>query len=180
MKSSVVGVLLLALCGCGPPKPVDQDLRGREKPIEVWYRADVSHIRRVIPAPLSSVWRVLPASVEFLQFPGAPSVDSANHIYATPQLKIEGRLYPEESNSLYLECGRTVGGQPAADEYRVVFWILTRLTSKAPGETEIDIIVDGRAQDLTEHRIAVRCHGTGRFEDAIIERIEASLAGQPR
>ena len=175
---SVVAVLLLALGGCGPPKPLDQDLQGREKPIEVWYRADVSHVRRVIPAPLSSVWRVLPASIEFLQFPGAPSIDSANHIYATPLLKIEERLYPEESNSLYLECGRTVGGQPTADEYRVVLWILTRLTSTPAGDTEIDIIVDGTAQDMTEHRNAVRCHGTGRFEDAIIERIEASLAGR--
>jgi hypothetical protein len=171
-------VLLLALGACGPTKRLDQDLRGREKVAEIWYRADVSHIRRVIPAPIGSVWRVLPASIESLSFPGAPTIDSTNHIYATPQLKVEGRLYPDESNSLYVECGRTIGGQPAADEYRVVFWILTRLTSKPAGETEVDIIVDGTAQDMTEHSIAVRCHGTGRFEYAILQRIDASLAGR--
>ena len=173
-----VAVLLLALAGCGPTKRLDQDLQGREKLAEVWYRTDVSHIRRVIPAPIGSVWRVLPASVESLQFPGAPAVDSANHIYATPQLKIEGRLYPEESNSLYLECGRTIAGQPAADEYLVIFKLLSRLTSTPAGETEIDIIVDGTAQDMKERSFAVRCHGTGRFEEAIIQRIEASLAGR--
>ena len=173
---SYIGVLLLALGGCGPPKRLDQDLQGREKPSEIWYRTDVSHIRRVIPASIEIVWRVLPASVDALQFPGTPSVDSANHIYATPQLKIEGRLYPEESNSRYLECGRTIAGQPAADEYLVIFKVLSRLTSTPAGETEIDIIVDGTAQDMKERSLAVRCHGTGRFEEAIIERIEASLA----
>lgn len=175
---SYVGVLLLALSACGPPKRLDHDLRGREKPAEVWYRADVSHIRRVIPASIEIVWRVLPASIAALQFPGTPSVDSANHIYATPQLKIEGRLYPEESNSRYLECGRTIAGQPAADEYLVIFKVLSRLTSTPAGETEIDIIIDGTAQDMKERSFAVRCHGTGRFEEAIIQRIEASLAGR--
>ena len=173
-----VGVLLLALAGCGPPKRVDQDFRGRDKLFEIWYRTDVSHVRRVIPAPLASVWRVLPASIEYLQFPGTPSVDTANHIYATPQLKVEGRLYPDEANSLYLECGRTVGGQPTADEYQVIFNIFTRLTSTSTGETEIDIVVDGTAQDMKERSFAVRCQGTGRFEEAIIDRIEASLAAR--
>lgn len=173
-----VGVLLLTLAGCGPPKRVDQDFRGKEKLTEIWYRTDVSHVRRVIPAPIGSVWRVLPASIAYLQFPGAATVDSTSHIYATPQLKVEERLYPEEPNSLYLECGRTVGGQPAADEYQVIFQILTRLTSTSPGETEIDIVVDGTAQDMKERSFSVRCHGTGRFEDGIIERIEASLAGR--
>ena len=173
-----VGVLLLALGGCGPTKRFDQDLVGREKVAEIWYRTDVSHVRRVFPVPLGSVWRVLPASMESLRFPGAPSIDTTNHIYETPQLKVERRLYPDESNSLYLDCGSTIGGQPAADEYLVIFKVMTRLTSTPAGETEVDIIVDGTAQDMKERSFAVRCHGTGRFEDAILARIDASLAGR--
>jgi hypothetical protein len=97
-------------------------------------------------------------------------------IYVTPWLKIEHRLYPDESNSLYLNCGLTMGGsQPAADEYRVIFAIMTRLSSTPAGETEVDIIVDGTAQDMKERFQPVRCNGRGRFEETIIERILSNL-----
>ncbi|HKA58289.1 MAG TPA: hypothetical protein VKD28_06720 [Gemmatimonadales bacterium] len=178
MKNLFALVLAVTTTGCGPTKRFDQDLQGREKVSEIWYRTDVSHVRRVIPATIESVWRVLPASIESLQFPGAPSVDVKNHIYVTPRLKIESRLYPDESNSLYLDCGRTIGGQPAADQYLVIFNVMTRLTATPAGETEIDIIVDGTAQDMKERSFAVRCHGTGRFEETIIQRIETSLASR--
>ena len=164
-------------CACGPTKRFDQDLRGREKPTAIWYRLDVSHVRRVIPAPVEAVWRVVPASVESLQFPGTPMAYPEDKIYVTPRLKIEHRLYPDESNSLYLNCGITNGGsQPAADEYLVIFAVMTRLTPTPAGETEVDIIVDGTAQDMKERFLPKRCNGTGRFEEAIIARIEANLS----
>lgn len=169
-------VFTMVSCGCGPTKRFDQDLQGREKPIAIWYRTDVSHVRQVIPAPVEAVWRVLPASVESLRFPGTPAVYPEDKIYVTPWMKIERRLYPDESNSLYLNCGITMGGsQPAADEYQVIFAVMTRLTATPAGETEVDIIVDGTAQDMKERFLPVRCNGTGRFEEAIIARIEANL-----
>ena len=170
-------VAITVLSGCGPTKRFDQDLLGREKPSAIWYRSDVSHVRRVIPESIDVVWRVLPASIESLRFPGTPTVYADEHIYMTPQMKIERRLYQGESNSLYLNCGTTLGARPAADEHLVIFALLTRLTPTPAGETEIDIIVDGTAQDMKERSLAVRCNGTGRFEEAIIAQIEANLRG---
>jgi hypothetical protein len=174
-SSSGLLVLVLALTSCGPPKRLDQDLQGREKVFAVWVRSDVSHVRRVLPAPVESVWRVLPPAFQFLRIPGTASQYPDEYVYATPQLKIEHRLYEGESNSLYIECGRTLGGSPIADEFQVIFAIMTRLTPQANGGTEIDIVVDGTAQDMTERSHAVRCYGTGRFEEAIIARVEAAL-----
>jgi hypothetical protein len=168
---------MLAVGACGPTKRFDQDLQGREKPSAIWHRADVSHVRRVIPASIEVVWRVLPASIASLQFPGTPTVYADEHIYVTPRLKIEHRLYEGESNSLYLNCGKTLGARPAADEHQVIFALLTRLTPTPAGETEIDIIVDGTAQDMKERSLPVRCNGTGRFEAAIIAQIVANLQG---
>jgi hypothetical protein len=164
------------LCSCGPPKRLDQDLQGREKPAAIWYRSDVSHVRRVIPASVEAVWRVLPASVESLQFPGTPTMNPEDRIYVSPWLKIEHRLYPDELNSRYLSCGLTMGGsQPAADEYQVIFAIMTRLTATPAHETEVDIIVDGTAQDMKERSLPVRCNGTGELEETIIRQINSRL-----
>ena len=96
---AAAALVLLAVWGCGPTKRFDQDLLGREKPSEIWFRADVSHVRRVIPAPLEDVWRLLPASMASLQFPGTPAVYPEDRIIVTPRMKIEDRLYADESNS---------------------------------------------------------------------------------
>jgi hypothetical protein len=175
MKAVLHLTLVLVLASCGPTKRFDQDLQGREKPTALWYRMDVSHVRRTIPASLDAVWSALPASFESLQFPGRPTVYAADHIYVTPQLKVERRLYEGESNSLYLDCGRTLAGQPIADEYQVIFSVMARLTPKPDNQTEIDIIVDGTAQDLKERSLPVRCNGTGRFEDAVVDKLLAAV-----
>lgn len=175
MRTISAVLFTLVACGCGPTKRFDQDLQGREKPTPIWYRTDVSHVRYVIPAYVEAVWRVLPASFESLHFPGKPTLDPEERVYVSPQLKIERRLYEDESNSRFLDCGRTVGALPAADEYQVIFNISARLTPTPAGETEIDIIVDGTAQDMKERSLPVRCAGTGRLEDAIIDQVLANL-----
>jgi hypothetical protein len=175
MKRWLAVFPVVAVAACGPTKRFDQDLRGREKPSEIWFRADVSHVRRVIPAPLDDVWRLLPASVASLQFPGTPAVYPEDRIIVTPRMKIEGRLYPDESNSEYLRCGSTIGGQPAADEYQVIFAVMARLAPRAADSTEIDVIVDGTAQDMKERSQPVRCYGTGRFENTIIDHLLADM-----
>lgn len=82
---AAAALVLLAVWGCGPTKRFDQDLRGREKPSEIWFRADVSHVRRVIPAPVDEVCRFLPSSVAALQFPGTPAVYPEDRVYVTPR-----------------------------------------------------------------------------------------------
>lgn len=175
MRTVSAVLCTVMVSGCGPTKRFDQDLQGREKPTPIWFRTDVSHVRYVIPAYVEAVWRVLPASFEALHFPGKPTLHPEDRVYVSPQLKIERRLYENESNSAYLDCGHTAAGQPAADEYLVIFTILAKLTPTPAGETEIDIIVDGTGQDMKERFLPVRCNGTGRFEDAIIDQVLANL-----
>lgn len=175
MRTVAAVLFTVAVCGCGPPKRFDQDLQGREKVFAVWVRSDVSHVRRVIPASVDVVWQVLPSAFDSLRFPGAPSQYPDEHVYATPYLKVEHRLYEGEPNSLYLDCGHTVAAVPIADEHQVIFAIMARLTPQAGSGTEIDVVVDGTAQDMTERKNPVRCHGTGRLEEALILRVEAAL-----
>ena len=52
---------------------------------------------------------------------------------------------------------------------------MARLAPTAAGETEIAVIVDGTAQDMKERSQPVRCHGTGRFENAIIDHLLADM-----
>src|SRR5262245_13630708 len=141
----------------------------------VVLRDDAAHFRRVLRAPVDSVWGFVPQVFKTLNFPGAPSVHANEYVYLTPTLKIEHRLYEGESNYLYLHCGFTSGGVPAADVFQVTFAIIARLLPQSDGTTEIDIVVDGTAQDLAVQRTAVRCDGTGRFEAIIFQRMEALL-----
>lgn len=171
---AVTPLVLLAVVGCTAKRAAGREMEPG-KMYTVLVRDDAAHFRQVLPAPVDSVWRFVPQVFETLHFPGAPSVYQDQYVYLTPTLKVERRLYEGESNSLYLNCGFTTGGIPAADVYQVTFAIITRLSPQTDGKTEIDIVVDGTAQDLAVHRTAVRCDGTGRFEAIIFRRLEAML-----
>lgn len=166
-------VIVLTLANCGPKRTGQGP--DKEKMFTVWFRTDASHFRRVLSAPVDSVWRVLPATFQFLRFPGAPSVYADEYVYLTPSLKIEGRLYQGEANSLYINCGHTPAGVPAADVYQVIFAMMAKLTPQPGGGTEVDIIVDGTARNLAEGGAMLHCTGTGRLEAILYRRLETLL-----
>jgi len=179
MKALSKLLLLLAVAGCAP-KLRNAASGEKVKTFTVWFRAETNHVRGMVREPVDSVWQVLPAAFQFLHFPGAPSVYADDFVYLTPSLKVEHRLYEGESNSLYLNCGYTPAGVPAADAYEVIFAMLARLTP-APGQgTEIEIIVDGTARNMAERSDPVSCTGTGRLEATILQRVEELLRSKAR
>jgi hypothetical protein len=181
MRATVKLLTVIALANCAPQGPGAPGGPGsglgvsKEKMLSAWFRQDSSHFQGVVRAPMDSVWRLLPSAFQSLHFPGAASVYTDDRVYVTPPLKIERRLYPGESNSLYLDCGFTATGQPAADEYRVIFAMMARLLPHSSGGTRVDIIVDGAANNMAERMPPVHCTGTGRLEAVVFSILEDSL-----
>lgn len=173
MKAIGSVLAFVALANCAP-RATGEGI-DKERMFTVWFRRDVSHFTDVLPTSVDSTWRVLPAAFQSLHFPGAPSVYPDDRVYLTPYLKIERRLYEHEPNSLYFNCGFTTAGKPAADEYRVRFAMVARLIAHASGGTEVDIVVDGSAENRVEHQAPVSCTGTGRLEGAIFQILQDSL-----
>ena len=173
-------LLVVTFSACAPKTRPAAGVPQKEKTFTVWFREDANHVRRVLREPIDSVWSVLPATFQFLRFPGAPSVYADEFGYLTPSLKIERRLYEGEANSLYINCGFTPAGVPAADVYEVVFAVLARLTPNPSGGTTIDIMIDGTARNLAERSTPVSCTGTGRLEGTILQRLDEILHSRAR
>lgn len=140
-----------------------------------WYRRDAVPVRRVLRAPIETAWAVLPQVFVELGYPSGPHVYAEERVYVTPTLKINGRLYAGDLNSLYLDCGHTPEGEPAADVYSIAFAIMTRLTRQDAVSTIAEVIVDGTARDRVERSGGVPCTGTGKLEAAILQRLEAGI-----
>lgn len=168
---SLLGVIALAHCA---PRATGESI-DRERMFTVWVRKDVSHFNRVLPSAVDSVWQIVPVAFQSLHFPGAPSVYPDDRVYLTPYLKIERRLYEGEPNSMYLNCGFTAVGEPAADVYRVTFAIIARLLPHSGGGTNVDIVIDGSAQSMVERQAPVRCTGTGKLEALVFQILQDSV-----
>ena len=173
MRTAVSLLAVCALANCAP-RATGEGI-DRERMFTVWSRKDVSHFSGVLPTAVDSVWRIVPIAFQSLHFPGAPSVYPDDRVYLTPYLKIERRLYEGEPNSLYLNCGFTSVGEPAADVYRVTFAMIARLLPQSAGGTKVDIVVDGTAQNMVERQAPVRCTGTGKLEAAVFQMLQDSL-----
>ena len=177
MRTTVSVVAIWALANCAP-RATGESL-DRARMFTVWSRKDVSHFSGVLPTAVDSVWRIVPVAFQSLHFPGAPSVYPGDRVYLTPYLKIERRLYEGEANSQYLNCGFTAVGEPAADVYRVTFALIARLLPRSGGGTEVDIVVDGSAQNMIERQEPVRCTGTGKLEALVFQILQDSARVHP-
>jgi hypothetical protein len=173
MKSAVSLLALIALAHCAPR--ATGEAIDREHLFTVWSRKDVSHFTAVLPSAVDSVWRIVPVAFQSLHFPGAPSVYPEERVYLTPYLKVERHLYEGEANSEYLNCGFTQVGERVADVYRVTFAMIARLVAHSTGGTDIDIIIDGSAQNMVERQAPVRCTGTGKLEALVFQTLQDSL-----
>jgi hypothetical protein len=173
---TLVAVLGGPICaGCASSGGGTSDPARERDRFTVFFRADAIPVRRVTRAPVEAVWAVVPQVFEGLGYPGGASVYEGERVYLTPNLKIEKRLYEGDLNSLYLDCGRTAAGVPAADVYAVTFAILTRVTPQDSARTIVEVIIDGTARDQAERSSPVSCAGTGRLETVILQRIEAGV-----
>lgn len=168
---------IVILCGVSvtncATSPGGAPRRSREQRTHIsWFRDDLIPVRRVLAASLDTVWAALPEVFAYYGYPGGPSVLADERVYLTPPLKIERRLYKDELNSVYLDCGRTPMGVLAADAYPVTFSMMARLSRRYSDSTMVEIFVGGTARDPLQETQEVSCTGTGRLETALLQRLE--------
>jgi len=173
-----LGGVPLAACATGSGGAAKAPRRSETH--TVWFREDVTPVRRVLTAPVETVWAALPQGFADLGFPSGASAREAERVYLTPSLRIHGRLYHGELNSVYIDCGHAVGGGRAADSYEVTFAMLVRLTPQDGGRSLVEVVIDGTARDRTLNLSnPVFCTGTGRLETEFLQRLEARTRSQP-
>ena len=160
----------LASCGGGGggSAPLDQ--------YSIRYREDARGYRYTFESPAERVVEALPEVYRYLGFPGGLASNSDELLVISPTATAEGRIYQEEPNSLYMDCG-TVIARPRADSHVLQFVIVTRVIPLETGGTEIEVIVDGRARERAHNMNAVPCRGTGKLEGEIAALLRSRLAG---
>jgi len=127
-----------------------------------------------LTASSSRIWKTLPDAFKELGFQGHPSA-MEEMTYVTPPLRITGRLYNDELNSSYLDCGRTPAGGLAADEYGVTFAVFIRVVPVVADASMIEARIDGVARTRSESSGRNRCSGTGKLEKRFIEAVKRRL-----
>ena len=144
--------------------------KGKDELQWAWFREGAIPLRKVIALPLEQAWAAAPGAFAQLGFPGGKSVQR-DHVYLTPELRIKGRLFTGENNSIYIDCGQTAGGMIAADVYEIRFAILARFTATSDSTTLAEVVLDGAARDRNTSSTHVFCTGTGRIEAGLIDLI---------
>jgi hypothetical protein len=108
----------------------------------VRIRDDAARRSAVLNAPVDHVWALLPVVHQQLGFVAAPATNTRERLFMTPQMTIRNRLYREDMNSDYFNCGTGITG-PRADAYQVSFAIVMKVSERAANETLVEIVIDG-------------------------------------
>jgi hypothetical protein len=136
----------------------------------VRVRRDAIVVETFLRRSAAETWAAMPAAFADLAFKGGPSVVPTERVYMTPELTISGQLFNGETNSTYIDCGKTPAGSPAADEYTVRFTVLVKVAPVDSGSV-LSFLVDGMARDKTKSVDWVSCTGTGRLENMFFKAI---------
>ena len=152
--------LLLMSCTTGGGGQTDFDS------FSVRFRADMEGHRYTFAAPVEEVLDALPDAYRQVGFPGGLASNSEELLFFSPSARAEGRIYAEERNSEYLDCGTGIAG-PRADSQLLEFVIVTRIEALETGGTATNIFLDGFATDRYNSTSSVRCQGTGKLEGQI-------------
>lgn len=139
-------------------------------------REDARGYRYAFDAPTNRVVEALPEVYTYFGFPGGLATSTDDLLFISPTATAEGRIYAEEPNSLYLDCGRVLGG-PRADTHILQFALVTRIVALDTGGSEVEIIIDGRARDRVHQTNAVPCRGTGKLEGQVAALLGNRLRG---
>ena len=138
------------------------------------YRTDVQGYRFTFESSADQIVETLPEVYGRLGFPGGLASNRDELLFISPSARAEGRIYEDEPNSNYLDCGRGIAG-PRADSYVLEFAIVTRIVPLEAGGTEIEVIVDGLARNRDHNLNNVPCRGTGKLEGQLADLLTFML-----
>lgn len=130
---------------------------------------------RTVPAPVDSVWAVLPRVYEMLGIPQA-GIDPERRIFGNPEFR--PRRIQGERLSWYVDCGPSVTAVPKADEYEVTLSLLTRLTAGETGGTVVATTVVATGKPRAVSGNPVYCQSTGTLEARVADLVLRVLRGQ--
>lgn len=160
--------LLLSACATGGGgaghRPADLPDR-----YSVIFTDDVPAHETMLDAPIDRVNELVPVVYEFLGLPLDPASRARDRLHVTPNMRIQGQLYPGEKTSAYLDCGSASPGGPRADLPGVRFAIVTRLREGGDGETVVETLMSGTAPRDAVTGGTIRCRGTGKLEGQIAQ-----------
>jgi len=143
---------------------------------ELRTRRNLAVTSERVSASSSRIWKAMPSAFKALGYEGKASA-TEEMTFVTPPLRITGRLYDDELNSKYLDCGRTPAGGLAADLYGVTFAVFVKVVPVVADASMIEARIDGVARTRNETSGRNRCFGTGKLEKVFIDAIKRSLGG---
>lgn len=132
-------------------------------------------VARTVPAPLDSVWRVLPRVYAILGIPQA-GTDPEQKVFGNPEFRprrIEGQRL-----SWYVDCGTGVTAVPKADEYEITMSVLTRLSPGEAGGTVLAMTVEATGKPRAVSGNPVYCQSKGTLEARVAELVLRVLRGE--
>ncbi|HKW10676.1 MAG TPA: hypothetical protein VJO33_09870 [Gemmatimonadaceae bacterium] len=175
--AGAVALIAVAVAGaCATSSRPSSGIEVHEgKTYRVSDRADKPKVTQHFDTPADDTWRAVGLAFKDLNYAGAPSATGNERLYMTPMLRLEGRLYADEWNSAYFDCGRTPAGTLAADSYVLTFTVMVWVDTDEPSGSSVRILVNGLGRDRTNPSGVAQCSGTGRLEAAFLKAIQRRL-----
>lgn len=129
---------------------------------------DPAMVARTVPAPVDSVWPVLPRVYEILGIADA-GADPARNVFGA--LEFRPRRIEGKRLSTYIDCGMGVTAVPKADDYAVTMSVLTDLTPADGNETVVTTRTQATAKPRGVSGDPVQCQSKGVLETRVAELV---------
>jgi len=170
---AIIAVAVTAACASAPGVPSP---RAGGKIFHVTYRDGDPKVTHHFDVTADDAWRAIAPAFNDLNFAGGPSTGERDRLYMTPMLDLRGRLYEDEWNSAYFDCGLTPTGLKAAESYQLTFAVMVWVDPDTPSGSSVKILVSGWGRDRANPSANAQCQGTGRLEAAFLQAIERRVS----
>lgn len=128
----------------------------------------LSMVGRNVPAPMDSVWKVLPRVYEILGITEAAGDENGTTfgmIDFRPK-RIEGKRL-----STYIDCGMGATAVPKADTYEITMSLLTRLSATDDGHTRVETTVEASGKPRAVTGNPIYCQSNGVLESRVADLV---------
>ena len=170
---ATIGVAAAQACASVPSSSGAAMQKGETYRVD--YRTGEPKVTHHFGTAVEETWHAVGAAFKDLNYAGGPSDNDSERLYLTPTLRLPGKLYEGEWNSVYFDCGRTSAGTLAADSYELTFAVLVWVDKDKPSGSSVRILVNGWGRDRTNPSAIAQCAGTGRLEAAFLQAIQRRL-----
>lgn len=178
-RSSVL--LLVALTGCASggletggsgPSTTRMDTGGGS--FEVTAARNERVTSQDVLAPVERVWGALPSAFQALGLQGG-AINEKERLFGTPLLRSRGRIAGERA-ALFLSCGPTPIGAPAANSYDLESVVRAAIATNPDGTTRLEVQLEATAAPPAGSTRTL-CSSTRVLEERIIAEVRKTVGG---